>query len=437
MMDLEGEIKMKGIRIQGLFERFDYEFSFKMDGVTIITGPNGFGKSTILKCLDALSNRDILFFLKLDFKEIEIVFEENTKNIFLLKDNNELSINGVKIENKILNASFTNELRHMPYMIKVDENRWMDRRSGEIYNTLEWILKNYNEENCEDFIFNEGRMNYPQKILQTFNKIRSDIGKIYFIKEQRLLTEKYKRNEKEIVNVIDELPQKFIDLINKVSNNYSARANELDSTYPTRLFATEIGITKNEYVSKMEEMNFKFDKLNKYNISPMKNLTNVLFKEEHSKALKIYFEDFNEKYKVYEDFINKLELFTDIVNNRLSFKKVVISRDKGIEIIDEDIKNRSLKLSELSSGEKQEIVLFYELIFETKDDVLLLIDEPEISLHIVWQKMFMDDLLKIVQYKQISVIVATHSPQIINNHWDRQIDLGALYGDKFNKNQFK
>jgi ABC-type ATPase involved in cell division len=46
----------------------------------------------------------------------------------------------------------------------------------------------------------------------------------------------------------------------------------------------------------------------------------------------------------------------------------------------------------------------------------------------MWQKKFMDDLLRIIDYKGFNVIVATHSPQIINNHWDRQVDLGELYG---------
>jgi len=83
----------------------------------------------------------------------------------------------------------------------------------------------------------------------------------------------------------------------------------------------------------------------------------------------------------------------------------------------------------LSSGEKQEIVLFYELIFGIDHNVQLLIDEPEISLHIEWQLKFMDDLLRVAKHKNLRVTVATHSPQIINNHWDIQIDLGEMYGN--------
>ena len=74
-------------------------------------------------------------------------------------------------------------------------------------------------------------------------------------------------------------------------------------------------------------------------------------------------------------------------------------------------------------------ILFYELIFETEKQLLLLIDEPEISLHIMWQKLFMEDLDRVVSLGNLKVIVATHAPQIINNRWDLQIDLGELYGN--------
>ena len=114
----------------------------------------------------------------------------------------------------------------------------------------------------------------------------------------------------------------------------------------------------------------------------------------------------------------------------MDFKKIEISREEGIFIEDNDVKGKKLSLSQLSSGEKQEIILFYKLIFETPENTLLLIDEPEISLHIAWQKKFMDDLYKIIKFKNLNVIVATHSPQIINHRWENQIDLGELYEQK-------
>ena len=153
--------------------------------------------------------------------------------------------------------------------------------------------------------------------------------------------------------------------------------------------------------------------------------------DRFSTALKIYFDDFSEKYRVFEKLITKLDLFTEIINNRFDFKKILISRENGFNIVDKNNEEKKIKLTQLSSGEKQEIVLFYELIFETKSDLFLLIDEPEISLHIAWQKKFLDDMLMVAENNTLKVMVATHSPQIIGNHWDIQIDLGELYKGKY------
>ena len=83
-------------------------------------------------------------------------------------------------------------------------------------------------------------------------------------------------------------------------------------------------------------------------------------------------------------------------------------------------------MGDLSSGEQQEVVLLYELLFKVKAGTLVLIDEPELSLHVVWQKQFLDDLFKIIELQKITIVVATHSPQIINNHWDLTVDLEEL-----------
>jgi predicted ATPase len=45
-----------------------------------------------------------------------------------------------------------------------------------------------------------------------------------------------------------------------------------------------------------------------------------------------------------------------------------------------------------------------------------LIDEPETSMHVAWQIEFIRDLKKITKIKPLSFIVATHSPDIINDN---------------------
>ncbi|HEY4033298.1 MAG TPA: AAA family ATPase, partial [Ktedonobacteraceae bacterium] len=77
----------------------------------------------------------------------------------------------------------------------------------------------------------------------------------------------------------------------------------------------------------------------------------------------------------------------------------------------------------LSSGEQHELVLFYELLFKVAPGSLILIDEPELSLHIVWQKQFLQDVQKVTQLSDIDILIATHAPSIIHNRWDLTVGL--------------
>jgi predicted ATP-binding protein involved in virulence len=77
----------------------------------------------------------------------------------------------------------------------------------------------------------------------------------------------------------------------------------------------------------------------------------------------------------------------------------------------------------LSSGEQHELVILYELLFRVRENSIILIDEPEISLHVVWQHEFLKDLGQIAALSQFHALVATHSPQIISDRWDLTVEL--------------
>ena len=81
---------------------------------------------------------------------------------------------------------------------------------------------------------------------------------------------------------------------------------------------------------------------------------------------------------------------------------------------------------QLSSGEQNEIVLLYRLVYEVPDYGLLLIDEPENSLHVAWQKMIVDDLMRIASVKKLQIIIATHSPSIVSKGRSMAKDLYYL-----------
>lgn len=412
-----------------LFGIFDYEIELKEHGVTIITGPNGFGKSTILKSINALYSFDIFFFSELDFDKIEFYSSDFEKEpICIKKQKDSLFIGNHKINIKSINEEIYRRIRR-PYLLRLDNERLINRRTEEIIFKRDLIKSNFSESFREDILEDLGTSNN----INLMNKLKDFSGKTKFIKEQRLLKiENDFRNESQTINVIEELPKKFKEKIKEVSTRYSDVANKLDSTYPNRLFKTSKGITEEEYKKRIQLINEKFTKLKKYSIYDVQGLevSKNVFDKQLAIALKIYLDDFEDKYRVFDEFIEELDLFTDIINNRLRFKEIRISREEGIVVYKKNTEEK-LRLNQLSSGEKQEIILFYELIFESEKNTHLLIDEPEISLHIEWQLNFLNDLLKIVDKKQFKVTVATHSPQIISNHWDIQVDLGELSGEKY------
>ena len=436
---------MYKLKCVNLFGRFNYNITFNND-VTIITGPNGYGKSTILRMIGAINRgiNGINFFINLRFDEFEFMKIETNEKIRIIKKDDKLLINNQELDLDFYKELILSVLREERFYLKrLDDNTVYDRRKEKVYRIEEYILENFSENELagksDDFLLNmelrysiskrfkDKELNKNLKAIREIDNYRKIISNIYYIKEQRLIITEEKRR-KEDMEFINQLPSKLKAIINEVSNNYSDVANKLDSSYPDRLFSTQSGITNEEYEVEMEKMKEKLEKIKKFDISDIQISKNITFKKEHAKALRIYVDDFKEKYKVYEEFIEKLELFTDIINSRLSFKNIKISRENGIAVIDDS--NNEIELKKLSSGEQQEVVLFFKLIFDVQPNELLLIDEPEISLHILWQKKFMDDLLKIIKFKKINVIVATHSPQIISNHLDKQIDLGSLYSEQ-------
>src|SRR5690349_23978347 len=74
---------------------------------------------------------------------------------------------------------------------------------------------------------------------------------------------------------------------------------------------------------------------------------------------------------------------------------------------------RPIDVESLSSGEQHELVLLFDLIFRVEKNTLVLIDEPELSLHPDWQMRFVEDLIAIAKNSEFDAVLATHSPYII------------------------
>ncbi|RDA70472.1 hypothetical protein DVH07_04235 [Hafnia paralvei] len=116
-----------------------------------------------------------------------------------------------------------------------------------------------------------------------------------------------------------------------------------------------------------------------------------------------------------EECINK---FVKICNSYLVNKEIVFDQIRFeiyIKIIKKEQKspNEKINWDVLSSGEKQIVSLFAKLILGKKDEFILVIDEPELSLSIVWQRKFLMDISTLNNCSGLFCV--THSPFIYTN----------------------
>ena len=75
--------------------------------------------------------------------------------------------------------------------------------------------------------------------------------------------------------------------------------------------------------------------------------------------------------------------------------------------------------SQLSSGEKQMLVILLTVLVEDNQPYVLFMDEPEVSLHIEWQKRLIDLVLEL--NPNVQIILTTHSPAVVMNGWVEQV----------------
>ncbi|CAN0558136.1 unnamed protein product [Ectocarpus sp. 12 AP-2014] len=90
----------------------------------------------------------------------------------------------------------------------------------------------------------------------------------------------------------------------------------------------------------------------------------------------------------------------------------------------------NIGIEELSSGESQIFVLLTHLAFnpDVQDTGVFVIDEPELSLHLLWQEILVDNLLK--ANSNLQYVMATHSPSIIGDRVEYAIDISKYAGHK-------
>lgn len=136
-------------------------------------------------------------------------------------------------------------------------------------------------------------------------------------------------------------------------------------------------------------------------------------------VLSVYAQDALQKLSVFDRLYARVDTLKRIANDRLLYKQVSVGAD-GLTVT---ANGSSIDLEMLSSGEQHELVLICGLLLETAENSLILIDEPELSLHVAWQEKVLEDLEEMASLSNFQVLLATHSPEIIGDRWDLTVEL--------------
>lgn len=125
-----------------------------------------------------------------------------------------------------------------------------------------------------------------------------------------------------------------------------------------------------------------------------------------------------------KNYSDRLDFFKKTIDN-LNFanKSIELKPAFGFRFVGNDEHRAIIPLDKLSSGEKHIIIQLCELLFVAKEGALVLIDEPELSLHLAWQYQYLKIVEGIAALCGFQFIIATHSVQIFNAEWSRTTDL--------------
>jgi predicted ATPase len=106
-----------------------------------------------------------------------------------------------------------------------------------------------------------------------------------------------------------------------------------------------------------------------------------------------------------------IENFVRTINEFYSGKRASFDLKHGFQIMQPS--GRRLPLRALSSGEKQLLLLFCNTVRARAQATIFIIDEPELSLNVKWQRQLLDALLTIVKGSSVQFVIATHSIELL------------------------
>lgn len=428
-------MKITAIRITGLFGLYNYYIPFNSESyVNLITSPNGYGKTTILTIINNLTKGYLFYFYNLPFAEIIIELTEDNQIIITKTEaSTESSESSDFRQNKETNINFSWKSSTSYISFDINDKRIKSalralRRSLNL--TSDDINNLHSAELRDKILYSEEFYNTLSNPLTDYQEfqLKSHSLTTTFIPANRIyggqLVDPDDDAEitwyKETLSPIKVVSRELRQELKKIRMNYLVQAQKLDSEFLTTLLSSTTVFTEEEYKHKVSYLNSKVESLLKYNLINRLKFLEYSDNDNDARILSTHINEVERKLSIYDDFLKKIELFSTLIENKVfANKKFTLSPAYGIRCISDN--DAIIDLDCLSSGEQNQLILLYDFIFRVQDNSILLLDEPENSLHVTWQRLFINDIQLIAEKKNLQTIIATHSSRIaasVKNTWD-------------------
>jgi len=440
--------RLRTITVNGLFGRFDYEITLEPDDPTVITGLNGTGKSTILRMVDAVSRGDLPALIDFPVESFQLTFDGIEPVIFDRDANARVARISWGDLSHLQDITWNLELASLPTWA-IEAVREHPDGTDELVESLR------RHAGPMSFVeFSEGR-----ELALSLWRRRSDLVTpdwftgireafpVLFITDQRLVAEPGARREPHRgrprlgarpirvgQRTIERASRDIASRIQDADSRYARVSQRQDRTFPNHVIAAMKRGKKMsaQSVGKLSrEVDVQRERLRLVGLLDGADAFGLhldpsdLEDPNVRSVVATIFESDLQKLSVLNGLAERLAAFKAFLDRRYAPKSVQLSRQGGIRILTPN--GGEIRPSELSSGEQQMAVLAYEILFRAEDATVVIIDEPEISLHVLWQDTLIEDLATMGGPSGLQFLMATHSPTILANHQhlERSLDLLA------------
>lgn len=433
-------IRLTHFRVRKLFGEFDHEIPLsRTSHITALIAPNGMGKTACLRLINALFRRQWSVLGTTEYDFVQYDFSDGSRVVVRNNDQDDIFEEGERsivfetYRDGVIDtwspqptATTPNPVRveqFLSFLTRIAPGRWVHDYTRQVFN-LQEVIDQFGDQ-------------LPDSLVATLKPKPSDVLSsiidnidCHLIETQRLLifAEEVGRRGPASTLAISRKAQTLKSIISRDLAAYASLSQSLDRSFPKRVIqmgAVQPPENLKKNLAELDNLRRKLmdagilDTESDDALLPPGNIDAAV-----AAVLSVYVTDNRRKLEFLSTILAKITLFKQLIDNRFKPKTLLIGRESGFSILKGD--DVSVPLDKLSSGEQHQLVLFFELLFELKENALILIDEPELSLHVAWQKKFIPDLQRIIELNKFDVLLATHSPQLIGHWEDLVVELGDV-----------